>query len=924
MKLMLTTTMALLMALTGSVRAATTLYVAPSGNDTAGGTREAPFATLERARDEIRHMKKAGGLPQGGVTVEISGGVYELAKPLELTAEDSGTAEAPIVYRARKGETARVLGGKVVTGFKPVTDPAVLEVFEVLEPGARSKVLQADLKAQGITDYGSPVGGGMELFFQAKPMWISRWPNEGFAKIAKMVGEPEKSDRHMTYKVGKWVYEGDRPARWVKEKDPWVHGYWFHDWAEQRHPVKEIDPANRTLEVKPPYHNYGYQNGKWYYAYNLLSEIDAPGEWYLDRETGVLYFYPPAPTRDNTAPGAALQPLPPPWPRLTRYRAMAEGDAIVSLLPKLLTMQDVSFVTVRGLLMEAARGTAIEVSGGENDRIVGCTFRNLGGWAVRVAGGRNHGVVGCDVYETGEGGLALSGGDRKTLLPARHFAENNHIHDYARIQRVYRPGITLSGVGCRASHNLIHNAPHMGMGFGGNDHVIEFNEIHSVCYESNDAGAIYTGRDWTCRGNVIRHNYLHHINGFEGRGCVGVYLDDSFSSADIVGNIFYKVTRAAMIGGGRDNTIENNVFVDCVPAVHVDARGVGWANRYIVPGGGWQMQEKLAALPYQQPPWTKYPHLASILDDDPYLPKYNVVARNLFVGGKWDGIQKEAKPLVTLKDNLFDDECGLARWAEDYCGPVPFLLAPDSPAREVGFQPIPWEQIGVYRDASRASWPVFDIVRPLQTPPPKAARGPAPTVKVAKATAGVTVDGVLKPDEWSGLDESKAMIIGEGIQGEKIDPMSYAWLAHDGQHLYVGMRNLVDPSHPLQTAPQWGQNDAVEIALCNPATKGASIYVLRGYPKGQFESSTEAGAPFEVAQDAQRATEYAARIVSPSEWTCEWRVRLDALGLDPKSPGKTQFNLSARKTAGVQWMMWRGTGGHTWDVEEAGLVEFER
>jgi len=881
---------AVMLGITASARAATTLYVAPSGNDTAGGTREAPFATLQRARDEIRRIKKAGGLPQGGVTVEIAGGVYELAKPLELTAEDSGTAEAPVVYRARQGETVRVLGGNVVTGFKPVTEPAVLDV---LAPGARGKVLQADLKAQGITDYGSPAGGGMELFFQTKPMWLSRWPNEGFTKIVEMVGEPEKRDRSMTYKVGKWVYEGDRPARWVKEKDPWVHGYWFHDWAEQRHAIKEIDPVNRTLEVKPPYHNYGYQNGKWYYAYNLLSEIDAPGEWYLDRETGVLYFYPPAPLKD--------------------------GDAVVSVLPKLITFADVLHVTVQGLLLEAARGTAIEMTGGETNRVLGCTLRNLGGWGVRVSGGKDHGVVGCDLYGTGEGGIALSGGDRKTLTPAGHFADNNHVHHYARIQRVYRPGITLSGVGCRATHNLIDNAPHMGMGFGGNDHVIELNEIHSVCYESNDAGAIYTGRDWSCRGNVIRNNYLHHINGFEGRGCVGVYLDDGFSSADLVGNVFYKVTRAAMIGGGRDNAIENNVFVDCVPAVHLDARGVGWANRYIVPNGGWQMQEKLAAFPYQQPPWTKYPHLTNILDDEPYLPKYNVVARNLFVGGKWDGIQKEAKPLVTLTDNLIDADVKFVD-AER----ANFQLRDDSPAFAVGFKRIPVEKIGLYQDDNRASWPVTHEVRPLQTPPPKAARGPAPTFRVAKSQKPVTVEGTLNPDEWFGLDEKKAMTIGEGVGSEKLDPKSYAWLSWDGEYLYVGMRNLVDPKHPLKTEPQWGENDAVEIALSNPATKGASIYVLRGYPKGQFESSPEAGAPFEVAQDAQRATEYAARIVSPSEWTCEWRIRLDALGIDPKSPAKLQFNLSARKTAGLQWMMWRGTGGHTWDVEEAGLAEFER
>jgi hypothetical protein len=103
---------------------------------------------------------------------------------------------------------------------------------------------------------------------------------------------------------------------------------------------------------------------------------------------------------------------------------------------------------------------------------------------------------------------------------------------------MYHPGISLTGVGNRAANNLIHSAPHMAIYFSGNEHVIEYNEIHHVSFESNDAGAIYAGRDWTMRGNVIRHNYLHDITGFENRGCVGVYLDDMFASAAIYGNVF--------------------------------------------------------------------------------------------------------------------------------------------------------------------------------------------------------------------------------------------------------------------------------------------------------------------------------------------------------------------------------------------------
>ena len=215
------------------------------------------------------------------------------------------------------------------------------------------------------------------------------------------------------------------------------------------------------------------------------------------------------------------------------------------------------------------------IAGSSNTNVNGCTFRNLGHNAVEISGGADCGVSSCDITQTGRGGIKLNGGNREKLTPAGHFAENNHIHHYSRWNRMYHPAISIEGVGNRASHNLIHDAPHMALYFGGNDHVIEYNEIHHVCEESNDAGAIYSGRDWTMRGTVIRYNYLHHICGFEGRGCVGVYLDDMFCGTLIYGNVFFDVTRAAFIGGGRDCSIENNIFVDCNPAIHIDARAAG-------------------------------------------------------------------------------------------------------------------------------------------------------------------------------------------------------------------------------------------------------------------------------------------------------------------------------------------------------------
>ncbi|MFH1569645.1 MAG: right-handed parallel beta-helix repeat-containing protein [Gemmatimonadota bacterium] len=645
------------------------LHVDPRGRDTWSGRRpepapdggDGPFATLERARDEIRRMKAAGGLPAGGIRVEVAGGAYLLERPLDLTAEDGGTAAAPVTFGARRGGVVRLMGGRVLDGFQPVTDPVVLER---LAPEARGQVLQLDLRAHGFTEYGEPTSGGMELFHGGEPMSLARWPKEGFARIAGLVGvDPVDVRGTRGDRTGKFLYDGDRPARWAAEKDPWVHGYWFWDWSDQRHRVAAIDPERRVIEVEPPYHGYGYRIGQWYYGYNLLCELSRPGEWYLDRDTGVLYFWPPGP-----AGGV---------------------ETAVSATQNLLTATGVEHLTLSGLTFELCRGTAVVLSDCRHLRLDGCAFRNLGGRAVEATGGGDVGVRGCDIWNTGMGGITLTGGDRPRLEPAGHFVEDCHIHHYGRVNRMYQPAVAISGVGIRVAHNLIHDAPHMAVSFSGNDHAIELNEIHHVCLESNDAGAIYSGRDWTWRGTSIRHNLFYEITGFENRGCVGVYLDDMLCGTEIRGNLFYRVTRAAFIGGGRDCTVENNLFVDCQPALHVDDRAMTWAGYHV----GTTMKERLEAMPYREPHWVaRYPELLTLWEDEPAAPKGNVVRHNVCQGGRWDEVNDNTRPYVCFEDNLVAEDVGLSGTP-----PASFALAPDSPARVIEFEAIPMDQIGPRR-----------------------------------------------------------------------------------------------------------------------------------------------------------------------------------------------------------------------------------
>ena len=293
-----------LVALAGTASAAEVeFFVSPAGQDTHPGTAEKPFATLERARDALRQLRQADDKPLGGVTIWLRAGEYLRTSPLELTAADSGTAEAPVVWRAFQDESVRVVGGRTLAGFQPVTDPAVLNR---LADKARGAVRQIDLRAQGITEFGTMRSRGFgrpttpahcELFCNGKPMTLARWPNEGeWSHIAGFPEAKAQDDGHGG-KIGRledgFSFEGDRPLNWKDTSDLWVHGYWSWDWANSYERVASLDRETRLLKTASPHGLYGFRKGQRFHFLNVLEELDQPAEWFLDRAAGVLYFWPP-------------------------------------------------------------------------------------------------------------------------------------------------------------------------------------------------------------------------------------------------------------------------------------------------------------------------------------------------------------------------------------------------------------------------------------------------------------------------------------------------------------------------------------------------------------------------------------------------------------------------------------------------------
>jgi len=379
----------------------------------------------------------------------------------------------------------------------------------------------------------------------------------------------------------------------------------------------------------------------------------------------------------------------------------------------------------------------------------------------------------------------------------------------------------------------------------------------------------------------------------------------------------YDVAAGILIGGGRDNLLTNNMFLSSGTAFSIDARGLGWAK-----GVGDFATKELLSFDYKQPPWsTKYPELLNILEDEPLAPKGNVVARNLCWQTKWGVVEAKAQSMVKFEDNLIDTD-------PKFIGtpPASFRLAPDSPARKLGFRPIPYERIGVYKSPDRASWPVTSTLRvdaPAPAPKPKPVRtGVTPTFDIPRLPGSVKIDGVLEPTEWFGLEAAKGMAIKEGVDGEKVSFPSKAWLAWDDEALYIAVDNAVDKRQPMSVEDAWGSSDAIEVALS--ATEKSPILVLRGFANGTFASSEEAGAPADVAKKAGQNGVDKAGVVDPGQWVAEMRVPFASLGFTPAAGARYKFNLSVRKQGDDPWIEWYGTGSQTWYLPGAGFVRFAR
>ena len=623
-------------------------FISPQGNDKNPGSKFKPFATLEQARTAIRNYKKTRGFPRNGLTVWIGGGDYQRTESFELTGLDSGEKNTPVKYCALPGETPRFIGGKKIATkhFAPVTDPEVRLRFS---PAVRDKIVQLDLKELAVTDYGEHkqfghglpvVTAPLELYIDHYIMPLARYPNTGAIAIGEVL-DPGSVPRIGDYsdRGGIFKYTDNRHEQWLKNDDIWFQGAFKYGFADDKIKVEYIDTVKKTVKMTKP-HIYGIGSGEnfnQYVAMNILEELDSPGEWFLDRRSGMLYLYPV----------------------LNFSQSLVE----ISLLEQpLLCLMNTSNVLISGLTLEVTRGMGIYLEGGENNLIAGCTIRNTGTTGIMIGQGarqtfphvtaddytgvavsreigsfqahyyrntvwdrncgKNNGIVSCDIYNNGSGGIIIGGGSKKDLIPGGNFVRNCRIHDFQLRNKAQWAGINVDGCGILISHNEIYNADLQGIFVRGNEHVFEYNTIHHVAMNSNDASAWYLGRDPSDRGNIVRYNFIHHVGRTDRKWIMGVYFDDASCEGLVEGNVFYQVATFGTVysNGGQDITVRNNIFIDNNYGPALQLKSMWWDfaldewDYFFGPKGVYRVR-LTKFFDIKKPPYSeRYPHLLSWLD----------------------------------------------------------------------------------------------------------------------------------------------------------------------------------------------------------------------------------------------------------------------------------------------------------------------
>ena len=511
------------------------IHVSPQGQDRWQGRlatpdrrgEEGPVLSLERARDLARLARQAE--PARAVTVLLHPGVYRRSGPLILDATDSGTAGAPVTWRAAKDSVP------VITGLKP------LPSSWVSNGDGSWKMLMSDVSGFPVTF--------RQLFCNGQRLSRTRWPAQGYKSVYSFAGESEQ-EKKQSFRY----LEGD-VKRWSNFED--VEFVIFHSWSESRLFPKELDEKERritfTRQAAYPFDFTGWNS---YYVENVREALTDPGQWYHDRSEGVLYMRPPAGISD---------------PNKAEF-SVAVADALLELRGsesdpvRHIQFEGIHFTGTRwqmgptgyanggGAGGPHVRPAAITIENAEDCVLHNCLLEATAGYSLELSQCDRCVVSRTTIREAGSGGVILFGG-------ADNEVADCHIHHCGRLYFGGTGVVNPTGLRTHIHHNHIHDMPYCGIRGGDNgkelNEIIEYNHIHHVMLVLDDGAGIFNAGI----GSIIRNNLVHDCAGGRHKFAFGLYLDEYRTDVLLENNVVYNAgSELLLLHDNYGNTIVNNIF----------------------------------------------------------------------------------------------------------------------------------------------------------------------------------------------------------------------------------------------------------------------------------------------------------------------------------------------------------------------------
>ncbi len=692
----------LLLAGVVSMCSAAEYYVATDGDDAGDGTLEAPFATIGRAQVAVR---ESGERP---ATVMVRGGVYRIRRGLVFGPEDSGSEGAPVTWRAYEGEQPVISGGAPIGGWERGPGELWQTNITAVERGARYF---------------------RQLFVNGERRTRARHPNEGYLRTAGPLPgvDPREGrrDRDAKFREGFQYNAGDL-QKWDNFED--VAVYIYHSWTRSVHHFRELDEANGIAYIQP---HTGWPVGYWertqrYCLDNFFEALDEPGEWYLNRETGVLYYWP-LPGEDMTR-AEVIAPVV--VGDLVTLRG-EEGNPVEHIAFEGLSLQHADWDVDPELKTDAqsvawARG-AVTMEWARDIRMEDCEIAHVGYYGVWLGTGSQRCLLQrCEVHDLGAGAVKIGEMGPPEEAERRdgyHVVDNCFLHDGGHVFRAGCGVLLLRSSYNSVTQNDICDFYYTGVSVGwswgyapttAHDNAIEYNHIHDIGKaDLSDMGGIYCLGD--SPGTTLRHNHIHDVYAYAYGGW-GLYTDEGSTGILLESNIVHDTKSGGFHQHyGKDNIIRNNIFAWSMDGQinrsrEEEHQSFDFRGNIVLTNNGEPLSRNWGNGNYT-------------IGENIY---WDTSDRAAYFGGmpfgEWQGLGQD-------EGSVYEDPGFVDAERRD------FRLREDSPALAMGFETIDVSEIGLYGDAAWVALPTKIVREKFEIPAVTLPARPGPIVEGFESTA---------------------------------------------------------------------------------------------------------------------------------------------------------------------------------------------